>query len=93
MIHDFCGDTISIIQLSYYSLRSEITCIQLIILTFRRDQLIMRTSLDDASLLHDHDTVGVLDCRQTMAMTNVVRPFISASIPACNQFLGTCING
>ena len=56
------GIPFSIILFSHYPLRRKITCIQLIILTFRRDQLIMRTSLDDASLLHDHDTVGVLDC-------------------------------
>ena len=40
--------------------------IQLVIFTLLRDQIIMRTSLDDPPLLQDHDAVRIPDCRQSV---------------------------
>ena len=74
-------------------LRREITCIQLIILSFRRNQLIMCTTLDDPSLFHNHDTVGILDCGQTVGNDKCGPPLHQCVHTCLHQFLGTGING
>ena len=67
---------------SYYTLfQLECAGIKLIILSFLRDQLIMAAALDNPSLLENHDHIGTVD--SLCAITNTVRPCISASIPFC----------
>ena len=52
---------------TYFSLCADrISGIQLVILSFLRDQLVMSTALDDPSLFQNHDNIGVLNRRQTV---------------------------
>ena len=74
-------------------LRRKITSIKLVILALRRDQLIVGTSLDDPSLLHDHDTVGVLDGGETVGDDESGPSFHEGIHAVLYQFFGTGVDG
>ena len=44
----------------------EVAGIELIVLALRFDEFIVGAPLDDASLLHDHDAVGIADGGEAM---------------------------
>ena len=65
------------------SFQFKCSCIKLIIFAFFGDQLIVRSSLNNTSLLQHHYNIRIRTVDSLCAITNTVRPFIRASIPLC----------
>ena len=67
--------------------------VQLVISSFLCKKLVVGATLDDMSLLQDHDAVAVAYCGKTMGNDKSSSAFHQLVHTILNQLLGTGING
>ena len=57
--------------------------VELVVHALLSDQIVVAAALDDASLLQDHDRVGVPHRREAVGDDETVRPSMRLSMPCC----------
>ena len=71
----------------------EVSGIQLIIFPLLGDQIVVGSPLDDPALLHDHDTVGILDCGKPVGDDKGGASLHQGVHAGLHQLLGAGVNG